>query len=188
MQPHIAPTARPTWWNDTFDTAYERVKETLHHAAAQVSAATAPKHDKAHKADVAATASAHKADAGPAHKTDVSPAHPAKATTGTPTTPMKVAIGAPPTTGAATKNHAETTALPQPEPRSADDMREDSMRFGYGAGLSHNYKALTAWTEHLEGDLRRDWDNLASGHTWNNVRTYVRQGFEHARNKPSSPS
>lgn len=184
MQPHIAPSARPTWWNDTFDTAFESVKESLHQVAAQVSAATAPKHDSAHKADVAATPSAHKAGASPAPKADVSPAHPAKATPA----PMKVAIGAPPTTGAATKNHAATTALPQAEPRSAADMREDSMRFGYGAGLSHNYKALAAWTEHLEGDLRRDWDNLASGHTWNNVRTYVRQGFEHARSKPTTHS
>lgn len=63
---------------------------------------------------------------------------------------------------------------------------EAGLRYGYGAGLSDRYQSHGAWTEHLECDLRDDWDRMKSGQSWDAVRERVRDGFEHARTQVMS--
>lgn len=69
-------------------------------------------------------------------------------------------------------------------PNASDEGRdysEEAVRYGYGAGLADVYRTHTAWSDRLETDLQREWTDLKVGRPWNEVRTGVRHGFEHAR-------
>lgn len=62
------------------------------------------------------------------------------------------------------------------------DEVETPMMYGYGAreqyGSQHN-----AWNDRLETQLRTEWDEAkgSTGKSWDQVRPYVRRGFERPR-------
>lgn len=59
------------------------------------------------------------------------------------------------------------------------DATEPAIRFGHGA--AHQYGA--EWNDDLETQLRGDWEALQSGHGWDDVKHFVRRGWERARGK-----
>ena len=57
---------------------------------------------------------------------------------------------------------------------------EDDYRYGVGA---RNYYGGTYkdWDDRLEGKLKEEWTDLKSGRTWDEVKSYVRRGWDRAK-------
>ena len=56
---------------------------------------------------------------------------------------------------------------------------EDAVRYGYGAGM--HYGDYSAWDDRTEGALRKEWNDLKEGHTWDEIKDAVRHGWQKAR-------
>jgi hypothetical protein len=54
---------------------------------------------------------------------------------------------------------------------------EAAVRYGYGAGLSPNYRDFKAWNPDLEAQLKKDWEAMDSHRPWEDVRLAVRYGW-----------
>ena len=54
---------------------------------------------------------------------------------------------------------------------------ESAVRYGYGAGLSANYRDHATWAPELEALLRADWEAMRTGRDWDGVRLAVRYGW-----------
>lgn len=54
---------------------------------------------------------------------------------------------------------------------------EAAVRYGYGAGLSPNYRSHHAWNAELESTLKTDWEAMHTGRAWDEVRLAVRYGW-----------
>ena len=72
-----------------------------------------------------------------------------------------------------------STPLPSPHVANTDEAWSDeaAVRYGYGAGLSANYRGFQAWGPELETQLKRDWQAMSSGRPWDDVRLAVRYGW-----------
>lgn len=62
------------------------------------------------------------------------------------------------------------------------DLAEPAVRYGYGA--RQHFAQHSSWGQELESTLRKDWENLKSGRTWDEVKDFVRRGWNSATNKP----
>lgn len=60
---------------------------------------------------------------------------------------------------------------------------EEAMRYGFGA--RRQYADERVWDERFEDRLRREWTELKNGTTWEDARTYVRQGWDYAVRSPT---
>lgn len=134
-------TTRPAWWNDRYDSAWDRVKGALRRDVEQT------RHDLGLERAV----DLHQ-DVGDT---------------------VKQGIGAEP-------------IPPGKIPNMRDEDWEEGARYGYGAGLSQGHHEHAAWGERLETDLRRDWERMAPQRRWDDVRSHVKRGFEHARRHAGS--
>jgi hypothetical protein len=71
-----------------------------------------------------------------------------------------------------------------------DDARRDwsraeqAMRYGFGA--QRQYTDERVWNDKFEDRLRREWTELKNESTWEDVRPYVRQGWDYAVRTPAS--
>lgn len=71
-----------------------------------------------------------------------------------------------------------------------DDARRDwtraeqAMRYGFGA--QRQYTDERVWNDKFEDRLRSEWTELKNGSTWEEVRPYVRQGWDYAVRTPNS--
>ena len=68
-------------------------------------------------------------------------------------------------------------------PRVIDtwDTAEPAIQFGYEAA-THNRDAYGEWSNHLDSTLADRWrQQNAKGRDWDDVRHYVRHGFEYGR-------
>ena len=54
---------------------------------------------------------------------------------------------------------------------------EAAVRYGYGAALSADYHDHVAWDAVLEGRLKKDWEALDTGRSWDSVRLPVHYGW-----------
>jgi hypothetical protein len=71
-----------------------------------------------------------------------------------------------------------STPIPSPHVANADAWSDEAaVRYGYGAGLSANYRGFQAWGPELEAQLQRDWEAMSSGRAWDEVRLAVRYGW-----------
>lgn len=68
------------------------------------------------------------------------------------------------------------TATPQ---RRGWDQVEGAVRYGHGAGVY--YGQHREWDDELESKLRREWADLKSGQTWEDIKSHVRRGWDEAR-------
>ena len=62
------------------------------------------------------------------------------------------------------------------------DWNDVEMPLGYGYGARQQYgNQYPAWNQELEGKLRSDWEATGDKptHKWNDVKDYVRRGFEY---------
>lgn len=77
---------------------------------------------------------------------------------------------------------AGTEPIPGPHVanESAGWSDEAAVRYGYGAGLSPNYRSHLSWDHELESQLKTDWEALGSGRPWEEVRLAVRYGWTRA--------
>lgn len=75
-----------------------------------------------------------------------------------------------------------TEPIPGPHVANESDAWSDeaAVRYGYGAGLSPNYRSHQTWSPELESQLRTDWEALHSGRPWEEVRLAVRYGWTRA--------
>lgn len=72
-----------------------------------------------------------------------------------------------------------------PNPPDPDEWAGGA-RYGYGAGLADTWRQHNAWSDDLETSLRRDWEGMKSGRSWDQVKDRVRTGFERARMQAQS--
>lgn len=138
MEQHNTQAARPNWWSERYDSAWDRVKEALRRDVEQT------KHDFG-----ARDAADLNQDVGDT---------------------VRQGLG---------KDPIPPGDLP-------NEDWESSTRYGYGAGLSQAHHQHAAWGDRLEADLRRDWERISPRRAWDDVRSNVKQGFEHARRGSSS--
>lgn len=77
---------------------------------------------------------------------------------------------------------ASNQRTPQ-EPASGKDQDWDRVAdsYRYGVGARHQYKDEPSWNERLESKLKEEWNDLRSGRTWDEVKTFVRRGFERGK-------
>ena len=71
-----------------------------------------------------------------------------------------------------------------PTPHGSDekwDQVAHAMRYGHGAGVY--YGEHREWDGALESKLNREWEELKSGHTWDDMSRHVRHGWQAARDK-----
>jgi len=61
---------------------------------------------------------------------------------------------------------------------------EEAMRYGFGA--QRQYTDERVWNDKFEDRLRGEWTELRNGSTWEEVRPYVRQGWDYAVRTPAS--
>ena len=56
---------------------------------------------------------------------------------------------------------------------------EEPMKYGYGA---HEYYGAQykEWDENLEGTLKEEWEGDRTHRTWDDVKAFVRRGYERA--------
>lgn len=70
---------------------------------------------------------------------------------------------------------------PIPPPHVANTTEawsdEAAVRYGYGAGLSPNYRSYQGWSQELEAQLQKDWEGMSSGRPWADVRLAVYYGW-----------
>lgn len=138
----VTTSNRPAWWNDRYDSAWERVKGALTRDLEQT------------KRDFGSDRSAElNQDVGDT---------------------LKQAMG---------KEPIPPKGVPNPPD---PDEWAGGARYGYGAGLADDWRTHAAWGDELEGSLRRDWDSMKSGRSWDQVRDRVRTGFERARTQVQS--
>ncbi|HEY8943904.1 MAG TPA: hypothetical protein VIM73_06575 [Polyangiaceae bacterium] len=52
---------------------------------------------------------------------------------------------------------------------------ESAVRYGYGA--RQQFSDLPEWDEELETRLRMEWEEIAPGRTWHDVRQFVHRGW-----------
>ena len=57
------------------------------------------------------------------------------------------------------------------------DEVEGPMRFGYGARQQYGAQHQT-WNDHVEKQLRTDWEAGSAGSKWDEVKAIVRRGYE----------
>jgi hypothetical protein len=69
--------------------------------------------------------------------------------------------------------------IPPPHVANATDAWSDeaAVRYGYGAGLSPNYRDYSSWSHDLESQLKKDWEAMDSHRPWEDVRMAVRYGW-----------
>jgi hypothetical protein len=67
-----------------------------------------------------------------------------------------------------------------PNPPDFDEL-EPALRYGYGARSQYGDKE--DWNDRVEGKLREEWSDLKSGKTWDEMKTAVRRGWDHAKTK-----
>ncbi len=69
--------------------------------------------------------------------------------------------------------------IPPPHVANATGAWSDeaAVRYGYGAGLSPNYRDFKAWNHDLESQLKKDWEAMDSHRPWEEVRLAVRYGW-----------
>jgi hypothetical protein len=68
----------------------------------------------------------------------------------------------------------------QPNPPKVIGSFDDvEMPLGYGYGAQHQYPNKK-WND-VETNLRSDWDENTTGRRWDDVRDYVRRGYEYDR-------
>jgi len=65
-----------------------------------------------------------------------------------------------------------------PNPGKFDDF-EPGLRFGYSA--ANEYKSDQKWDDRLEMKLKREWEDLKSGHEWDKFKAAIKRGWERAR-------
>jgi len=70
----------------------------------------------------------------------------------------------------------------RPNPPDVDDLdwaaAEQSVRYGYGAGIQH---PDAAWDDALEGRLRQDWETTLTDTPWVKVKHAVKRGWDSAK-------
>lgn len=83
--------------------------------------------------------------------------------------------------GIATSETARSTAGMAP---SRGDWRraEPAIRFGHGA-WNHYGGEHAVWSDALEETLRREWQTVGDGGAWDEVRDWVRRGWDSARRR-----
>ena len=69
--------------------------------------------------------------------------------------------------------------IPPPHVANSEGAWSDeaAVRYGYGAGLSPNYRDFKAWNHELESQLKKDWEAMDSHRPWEDVRLAVRYGW-----------
>jgi hypothetical protein len=72
-------------------------------------------------------------------------------------------------------------AVPNAKPETDFKTAEPALRYGHGAAT--HFSEHREWDAPLEQKLQRDWTDLKSGHDWDAVKTYVRQGWDRAHRK-----
>jgi hypothetical protein len=63
------------------------------------------------------------------------------------------------------------------------DHAEPALRYGWGA--AGHYKDHADWDDRVEAKLKQEWNDLKSGRTWEEVKSFVRRGWDTARRKMS---
>lgn len=87
--------------------------------------------------------------------------------------------------GDTVKQMAGKEAVPpmgQPNVDTDWNRVEPAMRYGYGA---RNYyeKEHADWDDNAENKLKREWNDLKTGRTWDEVKAHVRHGWDSAKRK-----
>jgi hypothetical protein len=84
--------------------------------------------------------------------------------------------------GDTVKQAAGKEPVPPMSQKNVDDKDwkrvEEEHRYGVGAG---NQYRESEWDDKIEGKLRKEWDDLKSGRTWDEAKTSVRRGWDRAR-------
>ena len=55
---------------------------------------------------------------------------------------------------------------------------EEGMRYGFA--VQRQYADERVWNDPFEARLRREWTELKNGSTWEEMRPYIRQGWDYA--------
>ena len=59
---------------------------------------------------------------------------------------------------------------------------EVELPLGYGYGARSQYGTQhPKWTNEIEGKLRSEWDGDKTGRKWDDVKSFVRRGYEYPR-------
>jgi hypothetical protein len=76
--------------------------------------------------------------------------------------------------------------LNQPNPETPHDVTkpiwrdvEEPMKYGYGAREYYGAQ-YKQWDDNLEGTLKEEWEGDRTHRTWDDVKAFVRRGYERA--------
>jgi len=72
---------------------------------------------------------------------------------------------------------------PSGVPNSDWDQAEPGLRYGWGA--ANQYQDHADWDDRVESKLKEEWNDLKSGRTWDEAKSFVRRGWDSARRKTS---
>lgn len=79
-------------------------------------------------------------------------------------------------------------AVPMPGPNQNNPAHvignwdDVEMPLGYGYGARAQYGAQhPTWNNEIEGKLRTEWDGSKASRKWDEVKSYVRRGYEYPR-------
>ena len=62
------------------------------------------------------------------------------------------------------------------------DWDDVEMPLGYGYGARSQFGAQhPTWNNEIEGKLRTEWDGSKASRKWDEVKGYVRRGYEYPR-------
>jgi hypothetical protein len=84
--------------------------------------------------------------------------------------------------GDTVKQAAGKQPVPPITQRTPEDWErvEPAVRYGFGAG--HQYRRdFPEWDDRLETKLRQEWTDLKTGQTWDEMKGFVRRGWDRAR-------
>jgi hypothetical protein len=73
-------------------------------------------------------------------------------------------------------------------PKVIGDWNDIELPMAYGYGARREFGGdYSSWNDGLDARLRSDWDEQATGRRWDDVRGYVRHGFERGTMRSSRP-
>ncbi len=84
--------------------------------------------------------------------------------------------------GDTVKQAAGKEPLPAPNQPNPPDFNKVEPAVSYGVGAREEYgQQFTAWDDTLETKLSKEWDPTKTGMKFDDVKPYVRRGWEHGR-------